>query len=123
MTEEQTKVLTHSLRTQHASDMAAAEKRQKAIAKDNQKDHRSVEGLGRPVASFDAAGYMDLKTRQGTGANDPEFMKWVTKRHPEVAVKCTGSKIQSGYSHVPEEMWPFEERQRSGGFVRTKKVY
>jgi len=123
MDQELAKAVTHDLRVQHAADMAQAEKRQREVAKDNQKDHRSVEGLGRPVASFDAAGYMDLKTRQGTGAQDPDFMKWVTKRHPEVAVKCTGTKIQSGYSHVPAEMWPFEERKKSGGFVRTKKTY
>lgn len=123
MDEGQTKALATSLRQEHARNMVDAEKRQRAIAKTNQEDHRSVEGLGRPVASFDAAGYMDLKVRQGVGANDADFMKWVTKRHPEVAVKCTGTKIQAGYSHVPEEYWPFEERQRSGGFARTKKTY
>jgi hypothetical protein len=123
MTESDTKTLANDLRVMHSHDMVAADKRQQGIAKENQKDHRSIEGLGRPVASFDAAGYMDLKTRQGVGAADKDFMKWVTKRHPEVAVKCTGTKIQAGYSHVPEEYWPFNERRRSGGFVRTKKTY
>jgi len=123
MTESDTKTLAHDLRVMHSHDMVAAEKRQLKIAKENQKDHRSIEGIGRPVASFDAAGYMDLKTRQGVGAQDKDFMKWVVKRHPEVAVKCTGTKIQAGYSHVPEEFWPFAERQRSSGFVRTKKTY
>ena len=68
MDEGQTKALATSLRQEHARNMVDAEKRQKAIAKTNQEDHRSVEGLGRPVASFDAAGYQDLKVRQGVGA-------------------------------------------------------
>ena len=110
MTEEQTKALTSSLREGHAKDMAAAEKRQTAIARDNQEEHRAVEGLGRPVASFDAAGYMDLKVRQKVGAQDGDFMKWVTKRHPEVAVKSKGTRVQSGYSHIPPEDWPFGKK-------------
>ena len=124
MTEEQTKALATSLRKEHARKMVDAEKRQKAVARDNQKDHRSVEGLGRPVASFDAAGYMDLKLRQKAGAQDGDFMKWVTKRHPEVAIKCTGTKIQSGYSHIDESEWPFPKLSQKGQrYLKTRKVY
>ena len=110
MTEEQTRDLAHSVRKEHARKMVDAEGRQKVIAKDNKKDHRSVDGLGRPVATFDAEGYMDLKVRQGVGAQDGDFMKWVVKRHPEVAVKSGGTKIQSGYSHIPPEDWPFQKK-------------
>ncbi len=123
MDEALTQSLTTSLRTEHSRDMVKADKRQKEIAKaNNNQSHRAVDGLGRPVASFDAAGYMDLKVRQGVGAEDKDFMKWVTKRHPEVAIKCTGTKIQAGYSHVPEGDWPFESRP-SGCRHLSKKTY
>jgi len=124
MTEAQTRSLATSLRKEHARNMVSAEKRQTAIAKDNHKDHRSVEGLGRPVASFDAAGYMDLRVRQKVGANDKDFMKWVTKRHPEVAIKCTGTKIQSSCSHISENDWPFPSLGDKGQrYLRTRKAY
>jgi len=124
MTEGQTRDLAHSVRKEHARKMVDAEARQKVIAKDNKKDHRSVNGLGRPVATFDAEGYMDLKARQNVGAQDGDFMKWVVKRHPEVTVKCTGTKIQSGYSHIDESDWPFPKPSQKGKrYLKSRTVY
>jgi hypothetical protein len=125
MNEAQTQNLSTYLRREHAKDMVAADKRQKQIAKQNQEDHRAVEGLGRPVASFDAAGYMDLKTRQKVDPGDKDFVKWAVKRHPEVAVNCGGgTKIQSSCSHISDEQWPFPKLGEKGQrYLRTKKVY
>ena len=74
-----------------------AEARQKVIAKDNQREHRAIPGVGRLVARFDMGGYMQNYVKTRECARDTDYIKWAVKRHPECRVNSVGTKIQAGY--------------------------
>ncbi len=97
-TEEQTAEIIQELTTGHQKSMVDAEIRQRNLAQENQRDHRSVDGLGRLVASFDAEGYLTTRARLGVDAQDDDFVKWAIKNHPECRVNSGGTKIQVGWN-------------------------
>ena len=79
-------------------EMWRATKNQKRIAKENQKDRKSIEGVGQHVASIDLGGYLGNMLFKNESYRDKDYMKWVMKRHPEVRVNSGGTKTQVGYS-------------------------
>lgn len=83
--------------TGHQMRMVKSEINQREIAKENQRDHRSSDGLGRLVARFDYDGYISNFVRKGESVQDNDYLNWVVKRHPEVAVKSVGTKTQVGH--------------------------
>ena len=95
--ESHQRALLRELRTGEMMDRVKAEARQKIIAKDNQREHRAIPGVGRLVARFDAAGYMQNYAKNTQCARDQDYIKWAVKRHPECRVNSIGTKIQVGY--------------------------
>jgi hypothetical protein len=89
--------LLRELRTGEMMDRVKAEARQKVIAKDNQREHRAIPGVGRLVARFDADGYLKNYIKNRECARDLDYIKWAVKRHPECRVNSIGTKIQAGY--------------------------
>ena len=83
-------------------DRVKAEARQKIIAKENQREHRAIPGVGRLVARFDAAGYMQNYAKNTQCARDQDYIKWAVKRHPECRVNSVGTKTQVGYGSKQE---------------------
>ena len=95
--------LLRELRTGEMMDRVKAEARQKVIAKENQREHRAIPGVGRLVARFDADGYMKNYAKNRQCARDPEYIKWAVKRHPECRVNSVGTKTQVGYGTKEEQ--------------------
>ena len=89
--------LLRELRTGEMMERVKAEARQKIIAKDNQRDHKAIPGVGRLVARFDMGGYMQNYVKNRECARDTDYIKWAIKRHPECRVNSVGTKIQAGY--------------------------
>ena len=89
--------LLRELRTGEMMDRVKAEARQKIIAKDNQREHKAIPGVGRLVARFDADGYMKNYVKNTQCARDTDYIKWAIKRHPECRVNSVGTKMQVGY--------------------------
>ena len=83
--------------TGHQMRMVQSEINQKNIAKENQRDHRSSNGFGRLVARFDYDGYISNFVRKGESVQDNDYLNWVIKRHPEVAVNSVATKTQVGH--------------------------
>ena len=100
--ESHQRALLRELRTGEMMDRVKAEARQKIIAKDNQREHRAIPGVGRLVARFDAAGYMQNYAKNTQCARDQDYIKWAVKRHPECRVNSVGTKIQVGYGSKQE---------------------
>lgn len=87
------------IQTGHKMEMMRAKKNQQRIAKENQRDRRAIDGVGRHVASIDLGGYLGNKIFKGESLQDKEYLDWVIKRHPEVRVKSGGTKMQVGYGN------------------------
>ena len=100
--ESHQRALLRELRTGEMMDRVKAEARQKIIAKDNQREHRAIPGVGRLVARFDAAGYMQNYAKNTQCARDQDYIKWAVKRHPECRVNSVGTKTQVGYGSKQE---------------------
>ena len=100
--ESHQRALLRELRTGEMMDRVKAEARQKIIAKENQREHRAIPGVGRLVARFDADGYMKNYAKNTQCARDPEYIKWAIKRHPECRVNSVGTKTQVGYGSKQE---------------------
>jgi len=97
--ESHQRALLRELRTGEMMDRVKAEARQKIIAKENQREHRAIPGVGRLVARFDAAGYMQNYAKNTQCARDQDYIKWAVKRHPECRVNSVGTKTQVGYGN------------------------
>jgi|TARA_R100001594_G_C4029193_1_gene260899 hypothetical protein len=95
--ESHRRALLRELRTGEMMERVQAEARQKVIAKDNQRDHRAIPGVGRLVARFDAEGYLKNYIKNKECARDTDYIKWAIKRHPECRVNSVGTKLQVGY--------------------------
>ena len=95
--ESHQRALLRELRTGEMMDRVKAEARQKIIAKENQREHKAIPGVGRLVARFDADGYMKNYAKNRQCARDPEYIKWAIKRHPECRVNSVGTRTQVGY--------------------------
>ena len=100
--ESHQRALLRELRTGEMMDRVKAEARQKVIAKENQREHRAIPGVGRLVARFDAAGYMQNYAKNTQCARDQDYIKWAVKRHPECRVNSIGTKAQVGYGSKQE---------------------
>lgn len=80
-------------RNQHLAECAAAESRQKRIAKFAETGRRSIDGLGRPVMEMDE--YVLAHWRQRLGYNplkDSGWRKYIQKHCPEARLHATGVK-------------------------------
>jgi hypothetical protein len=97
------RALLRELRTGEMMDRVKAEARQKVIAKDNQREHKAIPGVGRLVARFDADGYLKNYVKNRECARDPDYIKWAVKRHPECRVNSVGTKMQVGYGTKEEQ--------------------
>ena len=64
--ESHRRALLRELRTGEMMERVKAEARQKVIAKDNQRDHRSIPGVGRLVARFVRSVGTKIQTGYGT---------------------------------------------------------
>ena len=95
--ESHQRALLRELRTGEMMDRVKAEARQKIIAKDNQREHGAIPGVGRLVARFDADGYLKNYGKNRECARDTDYIKWAIKRHPECRVNSVGTRIQAGY--------------------------
>ena len=95
--ESHQRALLRELRTGEMMDCVKAEARQKIIAKDNQREHKAIPGVGRLVARFDADGYLKNYVKNRECARDTDYIKWAIKRHPECRVNSVGTRIQAGY--------------------------
>ncbi len=87
------------IKTGHKMEMWRAQKNQKKVAKQNQKDRRAIDGIGRHVASIDLGGYLGNMLFKNESVRDKEYLNWVVKRHPEVRVNSGGTKTQVGYGN------------------------
>jgi hypothetical protein len=101
--ESHQRALLRELRTGEMMDRVKAEARQKVIAKENQREHRAIPGVGRLVARFDADGYLKNYVKNRECARDTDYIKWAVKRHPECRVNSVGTKTQVGYGTKEEQ--------------------
>ena len=101
--ESHQRALLRELRTGEMMDRVKAEARQKVIAKENQREHRAIPGVGRLVARFDADGYLKNYVKSRECARDTDYIKWAVKRHPECRVNSVGTKTQVGYGTKEEQ--------------------
>lgn len=71
---------------------------QKRIAKDSQRDIRSIDGIGRLRMRIDPTLYHAWGTRLGYDCwRDGQFLREVERDNPEVRVKSTGTRLQVGF--------------------------
>jgi len=71
---------------------------QKRIAKDSQRDIRSVDGIGRLRMRIDPTLYHAWGTRLGYDCwRDGQFLREVERDNPEVRVKSGGTRLQVGF--------------------------
>jgi len=67
---------------------------QKRIAKDSQRDIRSVDGIGRLRMRIDPTLYHTWGTKYGYDCwKDSQFLKEVERDNPEVRVRSTGTRL------------------------------
>lgn len=72
---------------------------QKRIAKDSQREIRSVDGIGRLRMRIDPTLYHTWGTKYGYDCwKDSQFLKEVERDNPEVRVKSVGTRLQVGLS-------------------------
>lgn len=72
---------------------------QKRIAKDSQRDLRSVDGIGRLRMRIDPTLYHAWGAKLGYDCwKDSQFLREVERDNPEVRVKCGGTRLQVGWS-------------------------
>ena len=113
------RALLRELRTGEMMERVQAEARQKVIAKENQREHRAIPGVGRRVARFDMGGYMQNYIKNRECARDTDYINWAIKRHPECRVNSVGTKIQAGYGTKKFEDEPRPSCRR----VKFHKTY
>lgn len=71
---------------------------QKRIAKDSQRDIRSIDGMGRLRMRIDPTLYHAWGTRLGYDCwRDGQFLREVERDNPEVRVKSGGTRLQVGF--------------------------
>ena len=71
---------------------------QKRIAKDSQRDIRSIDGIGRLRMRIDPTLYHAWGTRLGYDCwRDGQFLREVERDNPEVRVKSGGTRLQVGF--------------------------
>jgi hypothetical protein len=71
---------------------------QKRIAKDSQRDTRSIDGIGRLRMRIDPTLYHAWGTRLGYDCwRDGQFLREVERDNPEVRVKSGGTRLQVGF--------------------------
>ena len=70
----------------------------KRIAKDSQRDIRSIDGMGRLRMRIDPTLYHAWGTRLGYDCwRDGQFLREVERDNPEVRVKSGGTRLQVGF--------------------------
>lgn len=80
-------------------DWVQAGIKQKRIAKDSEREVRSIDGIGRLRMRIDPTLYHAWGTRYGYDCwKDSQFLKEVERDNPEVRVKCGGTRLQVGFS-------------------------
>ena len=82
---------------------------QKRIAKDSQRDIRSVDGVGRLRMRIDPTLYHAWGTRLGYDCwKDSQFLREVERDNPEVRVRSTGTRLQVGFDGAKRSSQKFD---------------
>jgi hypothetical protein len=82
---------------------------QKRIAKDSQRDIRSVDGIGRLRMRIDPTLYHAWGTRLGYDCwRDGQFLREVERDNPEVRVKSGGTRLQVGFEGAKRSSQKFD---------------
>lgn len=82
---------------------------QKRIAKDSQRDIRSVDGIGRLRMRIDPTLYHAWGTRLGYDCwRDSQFLREVERDNPEVRVRSTGTRLQVGFDGAKRSSQKFD---------------
>lgn len=82
---------------------------QKRIAKDSQRDIRSVDGIGRLRMRIDPTLYHAWGTRLGYDCwKDSQFLREVERDNPEVRVRSTGTRLQVGFDGAKRSSQKFD---------------
>ena len=82
---------------------------QKRIAKDSQRDIRSIDGIGRLRMRIDPTLYHAWGTRLGYDCwRDGQFLKEVERDNPEVRVKSGGTRLQVGFEGAKRSSQKFD---------------
>ena len=108
--------------------MKAMREQQRIAAQLDRERPRGVEGLGEQTMALHP--YIDACNRAIVGSvrwsNDRDLRKWYLKKYPEARVRCTGTRIQSGY-RAPAPQTAGERSGQiiavSGGSKRFTRVY
>jgi hypothetical protein len=111
-------------RGDHELQVMKAIERQTKLAARNHRGERAVNGIGPRQYEMDAM--IDTLWRQFYGNNyseDPDLMKFLAKRNPEITVKAGGTKIQVGYAAGSQSRKPASGAQggRLKEFLTTDK--
>lgn len=90
--------LERELRLGFQLDKAQAEARQKGVGVVNQRDVKSVEGLGGLEARIDTAAFHYWGQRLGYECwTDKQFKKEFLRDNPQSRVRSRGTKLQLGF--------------------------
>jgi hypothetical protein len=82
---------------------------QKRIAKDSQRDIRSIDGIGRLRMRIDPTLYHAWGTRLGYDCwRDGQFLREVERDNPEVRVKSGGTRLQVGFDGAKRSSQKFD---------------
>jgi hypothetical protein len=82
---------------------------QKRIAKDSQRDIRSIDGIGRLRMRIDPTLYHAWGTRLGYDCwRDGQFLREVERDNPEVRVKSGGTRLQVGFEGAKRSSQKFD---------------
>ena len=82
---------------------------QKRIAKDSQRDIRSIDGMGRLRMRIDPTLYHAWGTRLGYDCwRDGQFLRGVERDNPEVRVKSGGTRLQVGFEGAKRSSQKFD---------------
>ena len=80
-------------------DWVQAAIQQKRIAKDSQREVRSIDGIGRLRMHIDPTLYHAWGTKYGYDCwKDSQFLREVERDNPEVRVRCGATRLQVGFT-------------------------
>ena len=95
------RAVINEFKTGYQKEMVEAGVKQNRIAMQTggDKQHNSIEGIGRLRMRIDPTLYHHWGQKLGYACwRDSQFLREVERDNPEVRVKCGGTKLQVGYS-------------------------
>ena len=103
------KQVIEEFKTGHKKEWVNAGIQQKRIAKDSQRDVRSIDGIGRLRMRVDPTLYHYWGHKVGYACwKDAQFLKEVERDNPEVRVRSTGTRLQVGFSGAKRSSQKFD---------------